>query len=87
MSGIAEGGGREMDGDTDRGVEDRRRDIHTLLSIDFLVTNYLSPARPNMQTHMNLLITSTHVDKHTLIQAVRHTVIYCLVLPITSSNP
>lgn len=44
MSATVEGGGREMDGDTDEGGEDRRRDFHTLLSIEFLVINGLSPA-------------------------------------------
>jgi len=37
MSGNAEGGGGEMDRDTDR-EEDRRRN-HPLLSIELLVTN------------------------------------------------
>lgn len=37
MSGIAKGGGGEMDRDTDRGGEDRRMEVHTHLSIELLV--------------------------------------------------
>lgn len=73
MSGIAEGGGQEMDRDTDRGGEDRRRDVHTLLSIEFLVTNSLSPAlrelkphsRPNTCKDMKMLISSLYANTHT----------------------
>ncbi len=57
MSGITEGGGREMDGNTGRGGEDRRRGVHTLLSIEFLVKNGLSTALQARQQ-------SLHIPKH-----------------------
>lgn len=93
MSGVAEGGGQEMDGDTDRRGEDRRRDVHTLLSIEFLVTNGLNPAlcelkpdsRPNTckNKDMKMLISSLHANTYTQRQAV----MWCLVLNIPFSNP
>lgn len=43
MTGIVQGGGWEMDRDTDRGGEDRERDVQRLLSVEFHVTNGLSP--------------------------------------------
>lgn len=52
MSGIAEGGGRKIDEDTDREGEDRRRDVHSL-SIEFVVTNGFSPAlQARQKTHI-----------------------------------
>lgn len=75
-----------MDGDADRGGEDRRRDFHTLLSIEFLVTNGFCPAPKARQqttyknTDMKILICSTHANTHTYTQAGRDILICCLVL-------
>lgn len=84
MTGNTEGGGQEMDRDIDREAEDRRRDLETLLSVEHLVTNDLSPAvfelnRPNTfkSTHLNTLISSIHAG--TLTQADKDVAICCLV--------
>ncbi len=70
MSGITEGGGREMDGDTGGGGEDRRRGVPTLVSIEFLVTNGLRGAlqarqQSQQNTALKILIIRTHACKHT----------------------
>ena len=73
-----------MDGDTDGGGgEDRRRDFHTLLSMEFFVINGLSPAlNEQRQQHRDrkILIRLTHANAHTYTQLGRGVVICCLVL-------
>lgn len=83
-----------MDGDTDGGREDRRWDIHTLLSIEFPVTNGFS-RRGRLHTqyvpkqrheHTNLQHTSKDIViccLH-LLQALRKTG-YCWEFPFSKS--
>lgn len=65
-------GAEKMDGDTDRGGEDRRRDFLTLLSVKVRVINGLSPAllelkpdsRPNTYKNTDTLMSSTPANTH-----------------------